>query len=269
MQDQTIHFIGGGNMATAMLSGVTARPDAPPVVICDPNPEVRARHEDLGRETIASLSELREVQVAVLAFKPQHFQGAIDALKAALAEDALVISVMVGISTTTIADALPGVRIVRTMPNTPMAVGEGMTGVAAGIGASEADVALATFICSCSGQVLQVKESQIDDIAAVSGSGPAYVFRFCEAMVHAAQSQCGFSEAEAEQLVRQTVLGAVTYLCQQEGFPAARLREQVTSPGGTTQAALSVINDAELDAIMVNAMEAAQRRAKELNADVH
>ena len=267
MQDETIYFIGGGNMASAMLGGLTSQTDAPPVVICDPNPSVRARHEALGRQTAEGLSELHDVKVAVLAFKPQHFQGAVSALNAALSDDALVISVMVGISIDTIAKALPTARIVRTMPNTPMAVGQGMTGVAGGPSATEADVNLATFICEASGRVLLVKESQIDDIAAVSGSGPAYVFRFCEALIAGAQSQCGFSEDEAKLLVSQTVSGAVRYLCAQDDFPAARLRKEVTSPGGTTQAALAVIDRVDIDAMFKDAFAAAQQRAKELNAD--
>ena len=205
--------------------------------------------------------------MAVLAFKPQHFAGAVEDLRASLAPEALVISILVGVSTDAIESALPGRRIVRIMPNTPMMVGAGMSGVAPGASASASDVDVAVSIAEASGCVLRVGESQIDDVAAISGSGPAYFFRFCEVLVDVAQRECGFSEETARLLVGQTARGALAYLDSQEGYPAGRLREEVTSPGGTTEAALGVLEERGFRSMMGEAIQAARTRAKELAAE--
>lgn len=266
MKQHTIHFVGGGNMASAMIQGLEALPEPPNIIICDPSDSARARHDAKGRKTVSQLSEVREATIAVLAFKPQHFAGAVEDLSRALAQDALVISIMAGISTTKIESALPSARVVRVMPNTPMAVNRGMSGVAPGSRATAADVDIAAGICEPSGKVLRVSEDRIDDVAAVSGSGPAYFFRFCEVLVDAAKETCGFTDEEARLLVSQTAEGAIAYLNSQDGFPAARLREEVTSKGGTTQAALKVFDDGGLAELAKDAMAAAVARAKELNA---
>ena len=262
-----IHFIGGGNMATAMIEGLEGLDSAPDICVVDPNEQAQIRHAQAGRLTAKSIAELEEAQRVVLAFKPQHFPGALVDLRAALGEGALIISIMAGISTETIARGLPGVRVVRVMPNTPMSVGWGMSGVAAGVGATEADLTLAESICGAAGKVLRVREEQMDAVTAISGSGPAYFFRFCEALMDAAMARCGFSEAEARLLVSQTAQGAMAYAGAQDGFPVARLRAQVTSPGGTTQAALEAFAEGEFAALVGDAVEAALRRGKELNAD--
>ena len=263
-----IHFVGGGNMATAMIEGLEALPTSPEIAIIDPSEAARVRHREAGRVTFSAIAEAKQITCALLAFKPQHFQSAVEDLRGALAKDALIISIMAGISTQTIGRALGDVRVVRVMPNTPMSVGWGMSGVAAGEGATDADVARAEAICSASGAVLQVSEAQMDAVTAISGSGPAYFFRFCEALMEAAVSRCGFSEDEARLLVSQTAQGAMAYAGSQEGFPVARLREQVTSPGGTTQAALKAFAEGKLSEVVAAGVEAALQRGKELNADV-
>jgi pyrroline-5-carboxylate reductase len=262
-----IHFAGGGNMATAMIEGLEGLDTPPELVVIDPNEAARARHTAAGRSTSAHLNGVANVQRMVLAFKPQHFAGAVDALRQALASDALVVTIMAGISTQTIQRALPGCRVVRVMPNTPMSVGWGMSGVAPGDGATEADLAVAEQICGASGAVLRVREDQMDAVTAISGSGPAYFFRFCEALMDAAVARCGFTEDEARLLVSQTAQGAMAYAGAQEGFPVGRLREQVTSPGGTTQAALDAFAQGNLGALVADAVDAAVRRGEELNAD--
>ena len=262
-----IHFVGGGNMATAMIEGLEGLEAPPALVIIDPSEAVRARHAAAGRSTVNDLSEVAQMRQVVLAFKPQHFAGAIAGLRQALAPDALLITIMAGISTQTIQRALPGRRVVRVMPNTPMSVGWGMSGVAPGADATEADLAVAEQICSASGAVLRVREAQMDAVTAISGSGPAYFFRFCEALMDAAVTRCGFTEEEARLLVSQTAQGAMAYAGAQEGFPVGRLREQVTSPGGTTQAALNTFAEGDLGALVGDAVDAAIRRGKELNAD--
>lgn len=265
--EHTIHFVGGGNMASAIIQGLESVKAPPEVVIIDPSEAVRARHEAAGRKTLPSLAGLSGINLVVLAFKPQHFAGAAGDVARAVAQDALVISILVGTSSAKIEAALPHTRVVRAMPNTPMMVGRGMTGVAPGSRATEADLDIASSIFEASGRVLRVAEDRIDDVAAVSGSGPAYFFRFCEALMHAAEKQCGFSEDEARLLVSETAQGAMAYLGQQERFPVARLRREVTSKGGTTEAALQVMQKEDLDGLLVDALGAAQRRAEELNSD--
>lgn len=267
MKEHTLHFIGGGNMASAMIAGLDALEDSPTIVVCDPSESVRARHGSNGHKTLTGLAELRNAQILILAFKPQHFAAAVPDLQAALAPDALVVSIMAGISCQRIESALPNARVVRVMPNTPMAVNEGMSGVAGGSRATDSDVDIAAGICEPSGKVLRVDEDRMDAIAAVSGSGPAYFFRFCEVLVEAAKTTGGFSDAEARLLVSQTAKGAIAYLDSQDGFPAARLRQEVTSKGGTTFAALQVFDEGGLARLAQEAMSAAIARAKELDSD--
>ena len=140
-----------------------------------------------------------------------------------------------------------------------------MSGVAAGAGATSADLDLVAEVFGASGGVLRVAENKIDDVAAISGSGPAYFFRFCELLVQAAEQECGFSKDEAVELVSHTARGAIAYLDAQEGYPAGRLRQEVTSPGGTTQAALGVFEHEDLEGMVSRALQAAKARAKELN----
>ena len=254
-------------MASAMIEGLEGLEVPTKLMVVDPSEAARERHRAAGRPVAADLSGVHEARQVVLAFKPQHFLGAVPALEGALASDALIISIMAGIATETIGRALPGRRVVRVMPNTPMSVGWGMSGVAPGVNASDDDIAIAETICGASGAVLRVREDQIDAVTAISGSGPAYFFRFCEALMEAATERCGFTEKEAQLLVSQTAQGALNYAGAQEGFPVGRLREQVTSPGGTTQAALTAFREGQLGSLVGDAVDAAMRRAKELNAD--
>lgn len=262
----SVTFIGGGNMATAMIEGLESLDEPPEQVICDPSPEVRERHRRAGRRVVATPSELDAPDVVVVAFKPQHLPGASLDLLEALPADTLVVSVLAGVSTATIESYLPGVRVVRVMPNTPMAIGEGMCGVAGGQTATEQDVELAASLCRPAGEVLIVPEDRIDAITAVSGSGPAYFFRFCEVLVKAAREELDFSDEEARLLVSQTARGAISYLSAEDDFPASRLRRAVTSPGGTTEAALNVLDDGGLADLATAALSAACTRAGELDA---
>lgn len=253
-------------MATAMLDGLEALDEPPELTVCDPSELARTRHQRAGRKVAAHPSELASAQVVVLAFKPQHLPGASDALNAALPDGALVVSVLAGVSCDTLQSCLPRCRVVRVMPNTPMAVLQGMSGVAGGSTATPEDIEIAASLCRPSGEVLVVPEARLDAITAVSGSGPAYFFRFCEVLVQAAQDELDFSDAEARLLVSQTAHGALAYLGAEDGFPAARLRRQVTSPGGTTEAALKVFDDGDLAGLAAGALVAAAGRARELDS---
>ena len=177
---------------------------------------------------------------------------------------ATLVSILAGTPSRKLETWLPtGARVVRAMPNTPLAIGLGMVGLCAGTNAGDVDLARAEGLFAPCGKVLRVSdEGRMDAITAVSGSGPAYFFRFAEALVEAAE-RLGFTRDEAILLVGQTGEGSWKYL-QQSGFEAAKLRQQVTSPGGTTAAALAVVDQADLTGLWVRALQAAEARGQEL-----
>ena len=257
-------FVGGGNMAAAILGGYLDRyPGRQPCVV-DPSSNARARMSDLGCTVYSSLSPERKLDTCVLAVKPQVFPRIASGVEEALGKDPLIVSIMVGVPSSTIADAVGTDRIVRVMPNTPMMIGEGVSGVAGCGSATEGDVDRVCELFGASGKVLRVDEEGIDRVAAVSGSGPAYLYRFCEAFVGAAIRSVGFDEDAAKDLVASTLKGSLAYAMSEDGFPVSRLRREVTSPGGTTEAALRVMNNAGLDTIFEEALQAALDRAEEL-----
>jgi pyrroline-5-carboxylate reductase len=175
-----------------------------------------------------------------------------------------LISILAGTTTATLSRCFPTAgAVVRAMPNTPMAAGLGMVGIAPGPGADADTMDLAETVFAPSAKVLRCTEDRIDALTAVSGSGPAYCFLFAEAMMAGAQA-LGFSADEAQLLVGQTLRGSIAYLDGQEGYPAAQLRSQVTSPGGTTAAALSVFADADFTGLVERALVAARNRGQEL-----
>ncbi|MFM2089640.1 MAG: hypothetical protein RLZZ127_129 [Planctomycetota bacterium] len=260
-----IAFIGGGNMATAMLAGLRALPDAPALCVSEPDPAKRAGFTAQGvTATGENTQAVAFGRIVVLAVKPQVMAAVMPEVAAAWAADKILVSILAGTPSARLASFLPaGSRVVRAMPNTPLAIGQGMVGICAGGGATADDLALAEALFAPSGKVVRVAdESRMDAITAVSGSGPAYVFRVAEALVAAAKD-LGFTDAEAELLVGQTMQGSIAYLLK-ERFEAARLRKAVTSPGGTTAAALAVLEQAGFDALWSNALKAAEARGREL-----
>lgn len=261
-----ITFVGGGNMASALIGGLmgmaTGRPE---VTVIDPVP---AQGERLARDFgITARTALAATDppcdVLILAVKPQQMRDALAPLTAH-ARDALVISVAAGIRAADLARWLGNhQRVVRTMPNTPALIGAGITGLWAGPGVSAADRALAQRIVTAVGEALWVaEESLLDAVTAVSGSGPAYVFFFMEA-VHAAAVKLGFDDAAARQLTLATFRGAAA-LATNATEPLAVLRERVTSKGGTTAAALAVMNERQIGLHIGDAVAAACRRSVEL-----
>jgi len=274
-----ITFIGGGNMASALIGGLLGRtgpgtaasaaqvapPPAPRITVIDP---ATTQCERLAREFgVAARSALAgdeaPCDVLVLAVKPQQMREALAPL-AAHARNALVISVAAGIRAADLARWLDGhTRIVRTMPNTPALIGAGITGLWGAPGLSPSDRDLAQRIVSAVGEALWVdQEAMLDAVTAVSGSGPAYVFHFMEA-VHAAAVGLGFNDKAARQLTLATFRGAAALACSATE-PIAVLRDRVTSKGGTTAAALSVMNERQLAAHIGDAVAAACRRSVEL-----
>ncbi|HEX3135571.1 MAG TPA: pyrroline-5-carboxylate reductase [Planctomycetota bacterium] len=262
-----IAFIGGGNMATAMIGGLAALSPRPALTVSEPDAAKHAPFTAKGCATTTdNLTAVATASVVVLAIKPQMAAQVVPGLASAWQGDKLLISILAGTPTAKLQGWLgAGARVVRAMPNTPLAIGKGMVGLCAGANATARDLDVAEAVFAPCGKVLRVTdEGRMDAITAVSGSGPAYFFRFAEALVDAAMA-IGFTREEAVLLVGQTGAGSWEYLLAQ-GFEAKRLREQVTSPGGTTAAALKQLDAADFTGLVTRALVAAEQRGKELAA---
>lgn len=261
----TLAFIGGGNMASAIVGGLVKRGrPADSIVVLDPNEAQRERlARDFGVRTLAAADPaLAAVSVVVWAVKPQLFGEAARPCAPHVGR-ALHLSVMAGIRSEAIARAAGTERVVRSMPNTPALIGQGIAGLFARGAVTAADRAEVEAVLAPTGRTLWVaREEDLDAVTALSGSGPAYVFYFVEAMVDAAR-RMGLPPEQGRELALATFAGA-TALAQASDEPVETLRERVTSKGGTTYAALSAMEAAGLKAAFADAIVAAQRRAKEL-----
>jgi pyrroline-5-carboxylate reductase len=266
-----LSFIGGGNMASALIGGLTDQGLAPERIwASDPNPSQRERLiADFSVNAVANeAAAVRDADVVVLAVKPQLMRAAAASLAPRLAGgSALLISVAAGITHASLAAWFrAGTAIVRTMPNRPALLGLGATGLYAPPSVGAAHRTLAEAIMKAVGTTVWVEhESQMDTVTAVSGSGPAYFFLFMEAIEAAARDR-GLPPDVARRLTLQTALGAAT-MAQQSAEPLATLREQVTSKAGTTAAALAVFGAADLHGIVAHAVAAADLRSAELAAE--
>lgn len=262
--------IGGGNMATAIIAALTGLTDPPRVTVAEPDAAKRAAFAAQGHRAVASnLEAIATAEVVLLAIKPQLAATVLGELSSAWNDKKLLISILAGTPTAKLEAGLAqkgcrAPRVVRAMPNTPLAIGLGMVGLCPGRNAGAADLVVAEALFTPCAKVLRCDESRMDAITAVSGSGPAYFFRFAEALVNGAM-RLGFSRDEAVLLVGTTGTGSWQYLLH-SGFEAAKLREQVTSPGGTTAAALAVLTEAGFDELLATALAAAERRGQELAA---
>jgi pyrroline-5-carboxylate reductase len=259
-------LIGAGKMGLALARGWIAG-GLPPdrLVLCDPKP---------GDATVAFAAEHNVrlmarpdgvlVHVLVLAVKPQMIHEVMAEVAPSVGAQTLVVSIAAGISLGTISAALGTDRVVRTMPNTPAQVGKGISG-AVGRAVTDRDRATTDALLGAAGQVIWFDdESRIDGVTSVSGSGPAYVFYMVEALAQAAEKQ-GFSPDQAMQLARATVIGAAALLEAEPDTPASQLRINVTSPKGTTAAALDVLMAEDgLAPLLDRAVTAARLRSEEL-----
>lgn len=264
-----ITFIGGGNMASAIVGGLLRQGHpAGAVQIVEPWDEQRARlaQQFPGVAVLpAAGAGLSPSGLVVWAVKPQTFKEAALASRS-FVSDALHLSVAAGITSDSIAIWLQTQRIVRAMPNTPALVGLGMTGLFAREGASTADRTLVETVVKTTGELVWVAaEEQLDAVTALSGSGPAYVFYFLEAMRDAG-GRMGLPPEVAYQLAVGTFVGAAT-LAQRSDDPPQVLRERVTSKGGTTYAALTSMASAGVKEKFEDALFAAQKRAEELGRE--
>ncbi|MEG2049703.1 MAG: pyrroline-5-carboxylate reductase [Comamonas sp.] len=264
----SIAFIGGGNMASAIIGGLIAQGlPAARITVVEPFEAARdALQAKFGITALpAASAALEAAELVVWAVKPQTFKDAA-AAASSYTRHALHLSVAAGITTDSIATWLGSGRIVRAMPNTPALVGKGMTGLFARADVDAAGSARVEAVIGTTGQFMWVEqEGQLDAVTALSGSGPAYVFFFLEAMTQAGQDM-GLTAAQAYQMAVATFQGA-SELAARSDEPAAVLRERVTSKGGTTYAAITHMQETQMTAHFVQAMRKAEARAQELAAE--
>ena len=260
-----IAFIGGGNMASAIIGGLIRQGMTPAqITVVEPFAETAAKlHKDFGITALpAATQALAQATLVVWAVKPQVFSEAAAPVKAHTLQ-ALHLSVAAGIRTDSICRWLGTERVVRSMPNTPALVGQGMTALYPCPAVTANDKALVEKVIGTTGQFLWVnQESHLDAVTALSGSGPAYVFFFLEAMTEAGVGM-GLSAEQAYQLAVATFAGASS-LAAASTESAEVLRQRVTSKGGTTYAAITSMEAAGIKPAFVKAMQAAQVRAREL-----
>jgi pyrroline-5-carboxylate reductase len=265
MHPDTIAFIGGGNMAGALIGGLLkSGRRASDIVVVEPFEAQRDKlrsHHGVQAQPAAD-ARLASAARVVWAVKPQLFAEAAAPCRAYVG-GALQLSVMAGIRSGTIARATGSDRIVRAMPNTPALIGQGIAGLYARPGVDAAERAAVELLLAPTGRTLWVdREEDLDAVTALSGSGPAYVFYLLESMM-AAAAEMGLSPEQGRVLAQATVAGAAA-LAGQSPEPASVLRQQVTSKGGTTHAALTVMEAAGVGQAIVHAIRAAQKRAAEL-----
>lgn len=257
-------IIGGGNMGSAIARGVVRRRVLGPaeVIVAETAAARHAGLADVGCTVVADPAGVLDAEQVLIAVKPQSFAGVAGAI-APLARSTVVVTIMAGLGTDHIRSRLgEHARVVRAMPNTPCQVGEGMTGIALGAGARPGDETFARQIFEALGRTVMLDESLMHAVTAVSGSGPAYVYYLAELMQQAA-IEIGLDPSDAELLVVQTIIGAGRMLREADMEPAA-LRRIVTTPGGTTAAALDVMHAGALPQILIDALKAARDRGVEL-----
>lgn len=270
---QSIGFIGAGNMAEALIRGLVRGGHVSAARITASAPR-RERLAELTKEYgIETTTDNRQVArgagILVLSTKPQIFDKVMREIADHVAPGALVISVAAGVSTEAIEATLAvgastngAVRVVRSMPNTPALVGAGATAIAPGKHATEDDLATARAIFDAVGITVTLDESHLDAVTGLSGSGPAYIFLILEALADAGV-KVGLSRRNAQRLAAQTVMGSAKMLLETDQHPG-QLKDMVTSPGGTAIAGLHTLEEGGLRTTLINAVETATKRAREL-----
>ena len=263
-----IAILGTGRIGEALLSGLLSSGWTDIVATARSDARAAELHEKHGVETTTSNADaVQGATVVVVTVKPQDMDALLAQIHDAVAPEQTVLSAAAAIPTSYIEARLPdGIPVVRAMPNAPSTVHEGMAGIAPGAHAGDEHLALAEEVLTHLGRVVRVSESGMDAVTAISGSGPAYFALLAEAMIEAGLL-LGLSREISTQLVVQTMLGTAKQL-RDEGMHPVELREAVTSPGGTTIAAIRELEQAGVRAAMLNAIQAAMTRAREL-ADGH
>ncbi|KAF1022843.1 pyrroline-5-carboxylate reductase [Acinetobacter sp.] len=259
-----ITFIGGGNMAQALIGGLLSRGlPATRITVSDPFEKIRLLLQEKDvHVTEDNIEAIKNADIVVFAVKPQVLGSVLKPLKG-LVDDKLLISIVAGAEIKTISDLTGSERVVRVMPNTPALVQTGAHGIFANQEVGAKDRELATQVLAATGLTIWVNsEAQIDAVTAVSGSGPAYFFYMMESMIRAGKNM-GLDEKVATALTLQTALGAAQMAITSSSAPSD-LRKNVTSPNGTTQAALEVFDRAQISQNIQTALAAAQKRSQEL-----
>ena len=265
----TIGFIGLGNMATAIIGGMLKEK------ICEPNDIIGYARTEESRQrasltfdikiAIDNMEVAEESDVLFLAIKPQMFDTVLPDIRDSVKENAIIVSIAAGKSIDYLEKAFkPGTKIVRCMPNTPALVGEGCTGVSLNDDVNADDVKTVMNILNCFGKAELVSESMMDAVVAVSGSSPAYVFMFIEAMADGAV-KAGLPRDKAYAFAAQTVLGSAKMVLETGKHPA-ELKDMVCSPGGTTIEAVKVLEEKGFRGAIEDAMDACVKRNRELGA---
>lgn len=271
----SLAFLGAGSMGGAILRGVVASGIRIDGGITATNRTAEKAEAFAGLDGVTSIAlaerpdgnaeAAASARIVLVGVKPAMVPDLLGEIAPHLTDDAIVVSVAAGVTLQTFADVLGAdARVIRSMPNTPSTVRKGVTGLAAGSAATAEDLALVRRLFETVGAVVEVPESQIDALSTISGSGPAYVYLLIEEFTKAAVGM-GFAEADARLMVEQTFIGA-TALLDASGEDPAELRRRVTSPKGTTERAVAVLQDAHLDRTFADAAAAALARAKELAA---
>jgi pyrroline-5-carboxylate reductase len=276
-QNSHITFIGGGNMGRALISGLLTNGfEANQLSVVEANASTGLQlHNDFGVQIIGALEQIAfdfsKNNVVVMAIKPQDFNVVAKSLRAKLkhatVSGPLILSIAAGIRLKDMSRWLDHQRCVRAMPNTPALIGKGITGLFADTAVNESDRALAETICNAVGQAVWVKEEKLmDAVTAVSGSGPAYVFAFLEAMQSSGE-KLGLDAVTARKLAYATLEGA-TQLAHNSDEHVGVLRERVTSKGGTTAAALEMLKQLDWHGALEKAIDAASQRGKAMGDEL-
>ena len=272
MENNRIAIIGAGSMGGAILSGLIAAGTAADSITASTatTQSAKALSDKFGIKSLAldasptaNADATKDADVLLIAVKPGKVLSTLEEIKDSIKDGVLVISVAAGVTTESMEQAIGSkASVIRAMPNTPSIVGHGVTGIAKGNSANDSQLAVAKELFETVGQVLVVDEEKINALSTISGSGPAYVFYFAEKLMNAARKM-GFSEKEANLMVRSTFLGSATLLAASSDSPET-LRAQVTSPNGTTMQATARFDEADLEKVFIEATEAALARAIEL-----
>lgn len=264
-----ICFIGGGNMATAMISGISKAAQATEWIhVSEPNPQARERLEAAYPVKCfeSAVQAASNADAIILAVKPQIMPIVLRELGGAVSPGQLIISIAAGITIATIQRSLGEAPVIRVMPNTPALIGKGISGMYATPGCSNRDRGIAEQLLSATGESIWVEEENlIDVVTAVSGSGPAYYFLLTEALREAGET-LGLKAEAASSLAIHTAHGAGAMAFGSD-VDIAELRKRVTSPGGTTQAALESFESDDFKKVVLRAVKAAASRADELSRD--
>jgi pyrroline-5-carboxylate reductase len=263
LQSLKIGFIGAGSMGGALLRGLLAAGvPAGNLTFFDPDPQRRQELEGLGLKAALDNAEVMQAQVVVLAVKPQVIGQALGEIQDFARPRHLLISIAAGVSLGQLEEALPEPRFIRAMPNTPLLVHAGMTGLAAGSRATPDDVRVAQELFSAVGRVVVVDETLLDAVTALSASGVGFAAVFLEALADGGVKM-GLPRRLAQEMAAQTLLGTARLCLDQDLHPAA-IKDRVASPGGTTIAGLQALEKGGWRGLVIEAIEAAANRAREL-----